>query len=71
MNWSEFPAIQEILLETRHKFILRVLQVRFGPVPPEVAAAVRAIQDDSKLDSLIDLTAICPTLEAFRLGIPT
>ena len=71
----EFPAIQELIQEavakSRQKTILRILQVRFKSVPAEVAPAVQAIHDEAKLDKLVKLAAICPTLEAFRLGIPT
>ena len=66
----ESPLIQELMQEVAaervHKAILRFLAARFGSVPPEVEAAVRAVQDESRLDNLVDWAALCPDLEAFR-----
>jgi hypothetical protein len=62
----ESPLIQELMAQRGHKDIVRVLAARFGSVPPEIEAAVRAIQDESRLDALLDGAALCPDLEAFR-----
>lgn len=62
----ESPLIQELVVERMHKDILRVLAARFGPIPPAVASALQTIQDEAKLDDLIDWAARCPDLEAFR-----
>jgi len=35
-------------------------------VPQDIEAAVRAIQEESRLDQLVDWAARCPDLEAFR-----
>jgi hypothetical protein len=66
----ESPLIQEVVEEVVaqrvHKAILRVLATRFGSVPQDIEAAVRAVQDESRLDQLVDWTVLCPDLEAFR-----
>ena len=66
----ESPLIQELrqefMAQRGHKDILRLLAVRFGSVPTDSEAAVRAIQDESRLDALFDWAALCPDLEAFR-----
>ena len=70
----ESPLIQELLAgtraqtltETNHKAILRILSSRFGSIPPEIVSALRPIQDEAKLNDLIDLATGCPNLEAFR-----
>jgi hypothetical protein len=48
------------------RILLRFLRARFGPVPPETRAAVQAVEDETRLDALIDLAAQCPDLDAFR-----
>jgi hypothetical protein len=66
----ESPLIQEMMAkntaQTMHKDIVRVLARRFGSVPEEVAAAVRTIYDESKLEELVDEAASCSDLEGFR-----
>jgi hypothetical protein len=62
----ETPLIQEILAENMQGAILRALQTKFGTVPPEVAAQVRAIQDVPRLVDLIAEIGVCPDLDAFR-----
>ncbi len=66
----ESPVLQEFLQEARvectRKYILRFLAARFGPVPQEVAAALQRIQDEARLEELIDSAAACPDLDAFR-----
>jgi hypothetical protein len=62
----ESPLLQELLAKTTHKSILLFLEGRFGSVPPEVAAQLRPILDDDKLDELVRQAAVCPTLGAFE-----
>jgi hypothetical protein len=66
----ESPLIQELMdqnaQETLHMAILKVLATRFGVVPPEIAASLQAVQDESKLQDLISRAVTCPDLEAFR-----
>ena len=52
--------------ETKRKDIMRVLAARLGAIPPDVGSAVKAIQDEAKLDDLLDCAASCPNLEEFR-----
>jgi len=66
----ESPLIQELLheffAEKMHAAILDVLEVRFGPVPPDVAATVQAIQEDERLKELLKFGAGCGDLNLFR-----
>ena len=66
----ESPVLQEFLqeavVERDRKDILRFLAERFGPLPQEIASALQRIQDESRLQELIDCAATCPDLDAFR-----
>jgi hypothetical protein len=57
--------IREIVGERRHRDILKVLAIRFGPVPAELEAEVKAILDESVLDAVVALAAASPDLEHF------
>src|SRR5262245_776084 len=59
-------VLQERLAERSHKHILRTLTRRFGPVPEDVSAELRVVQDESRLDDLLDWAHACPDLDAFR-----
>ena len=60
----EFEAKTE--QKTMRKAILRGIEARFGPIPPEVTAALQAVEDGAKLDELFDLALGCPDLDSFR-----
>ena len=62
----EFPAIQEIVAETRQEMILTFLEARLGPVPQDLAVELRAIVDEEKLHHLTREAALCPDLDSFR-----
>jgi hypothetical protein len=66
----ESPLIQELMTkntaQTTQKNILQVLETRLGPVPQDIATALQAIQEASKLDKLMKLSAACPDLETFH-----
>jgi hypothetical protein len=57
--------IREIVAESGHKHILKVLATRFGPMPPELEAEVKSILDETVLDAAVELAAACPDLEHF------
>jgi hypothetical protein len=61
----ESPLIREIVAESRRKNILRMLQNRFGPVPPGLEAEVRSILDETVLDAALDLATSSTDLEHF------
>jgi hypothetical protein len=62
----ESPVLQRFVAERMHRAILGLLEARFGPVPPEVAQALRAILDDERLQQLNEQAGTCPDLAAFR-----
>jgi hypothetical protein len=63
---SEFPLIQKFIAETMHKDIVRVLKARFGDIPEAVAARLRRIRKEERLDALLDYAAVCTDLQAFQ-----
>lgn len=52
--------------ETTRKHIFHQLEKRFGPAPEDLAAHLRAIDDQQKLDELLDAAIDCGDLNAFR-----
>jgi hypothetical protein len=64
------PLIDEIVTRARcegtRKSILRVLTARLGPAPPDIAAGLQSIDDETRLDGLVDWASQCPDLDAFR-----
>lgn len=62
----ESPLIQELVAEARHRDIVRFLRARFGAVPPDLGAALQSVQDETKLDELVDWASRCPGLDEFR-----
>lgn len=62
----ESPLIKEIIAEVKQDGIQTVLTARFGQVPDEVGAALRALEDLKRLDDLIDLAVTCPDLASFQ-----
>jgi hypothetical protein len=67
----ESPLIQEILAENLQETILKLLQAKFGPVPPEVGAKVRDIQDVERLQQVNLSAGVCTDLNAFRAQLPS
>ncbi len=64
----ESPLIRELVAESKQDAILRFLQARFGPVPEDLAASIRAIPAERRLDELIDRAGRCRTLATFQVG---
>jgi hypothetical protein len=62
----ESLLIREITAERSHKHILKILVVRFGPVPPGLEAEVKSILDEEVLDAVVGLAASCSNLEQFQ-----
>jgi hypothetical protein len=65
----ESPLIREIVAESAHKYSLKVLVTRFGPVPPDVEAEFRSIYDDDVLETAMGLAASSPDLERFAADL--
>ncbi len=49
--------------------LLRVLRARFGALPADLEAAIRAATDLNVLDGWTDAAATSPTLQAFRQSV--
>ena len=62
----ESPVLQRLLRETRQEDIVRVLVARFRIAAPDVEAELNSINDDDRLNELVDLAATCPDLDSFR-----
>ena len=66
----ESPVLQEWFAErdikTRKVIILEILQARFGPVPDDVSAAVRVIDDEARLKTVTAAASSCASLDEFR-----
>lgn len=67
----ESPLIREVVAESRHKDILKVLRYRLGPVPPGLEAEVRSILGETVLDAALDLAMASPDLERFGAELRT
>jgi hypothetical protein len=70
----ESPLLQEWLQErevkVRQSVILESLEARFGiPVPQDVSAAVRLVQEEARLKELHRAAITSPSLEAFRKAL--
>jgi hypothetical protein len=66
----ESPLLKELMAETTRKTkraaILKFLVARFGPEARKVRAALGSIDDDKRLENLIDQSGRCPDLESFK-----
>lgn len=62
----ESPVLMEVLAERGHKYILRVLEDRFGSIPKELTQSLKALRDDERLEQLVACAASCEDMEAFR-----
>jgi hypothetical protein len=61
----ESPFFNDLVAERMHKSILRILNKRFGPVAPELAAKIQLLENEEQLDTLLDHAVMCPNLSAF------
>jgi hypothetical protein len=64
-EFAKSLLIRDITAATSQRDILRFLRARFGPVPAELEAEVKAIRDESVLDAAIELAASSPDMEHF------
>jgi hypothetical protein len=62
----ESPLIQGLIAEQMQKDILIVLSARFGPVPVDIRATLQGLQDEARLEDVLDWVVCCPDLAAFR-----
>ena len=74
----ESPLIQDIVAHTRQevmaeytqKAILRILAIRLGSVPEEIARAVKDIVAQAVLDPLLESAIVCPDFKSFQDQLP-
>src|SRR5205823_6143499 len=50
----------------RTETLLEILDLKFGPVPPEVASVIRATTDLFRLKRWVAAAVTAPTLDVFR-----
>jgi len=62
----ESPLPREFVARSRQKDLLNNLRARFGEVPAELTAALKAIVEESRLDELVEFAHRCPDLDSFR-----
>jgi hypothetical protein len=65
----EFPIFQEYGDERArqqfHSAIARVIQARFAALSDDARARLEGVNDQQKLEQLLDLASVCESLEAF------
>jgi predicted transposase YdaD len=67
-EWTREAAL-EATRETMRRAIVGFLVARFGAKAKEVGALLETIDDEGRLQELVTFAAVCPDLEAFRMGI--
>jgi hypothetical protein len=62
----ESQQVLEWINEGQAKMLLRVLKARFGAVPAELEAKIRALTDEQQLERWGELAATATSLKQFR-----
>ena len=69
----ELPFIQELIAEARLagqvRTLHRLLEVRFGSIPPTVYAGLEQAGEEKKLERLVKQAALCPSLPLFEKAL--
>ncbi|HZW31024.1 MAG TPA: hypothetical protein VFF52_09975 [Isosphaeraceae bacterium] len=61
---------EQRVAHTSRQDILLFLRARFGlAIPPDIATGLETIEDEARLDELVEWAVICPDLEAFRANL--
>jgi hypothetical protein len=58
--------VKQFAREMQQAAVVHILRTLYDEVPEELAGQVYALQDEEKLDQLIDVAIDCEDLEAFR-----
>ena len=70
----ESPLIQEIVEEvvadTRQKYIVDVLQARFGEVPPRIKSVLELMSDEKELSEALQSAVRSKDLDTFIRSLP-
>jgi len=66
MKMIEFPAIQELVAETKQDAIIRFLRARFGVVPAELEQDIQRINDFATLNTMVERMDYCTNPEQVR-----
>ncbi len=59
-------VIQQNILKTARKSVIQVLKVRFGDIPPPVAALTNKIDDPGRLELLLEKAITVESVEQFE-----
>ena len=66
----ESPLLDELFAEREVKvfreLVLKKLEARFGPLPPDISASVRVVPDRPGLEALLDAVYSSHSLDDFR-----
>jgi hypothetical protein len=69
----ESPLLNRILAQTARQNtqanILHILKGRFRAVPEDIAEKLRTVEEESRLEDLLDFCVNCPDLESFRVRL--
>jgi len=60
-------GLQEGRQEAKHELLLRLLTLKFGPLPEELVQRLRLVRDEEVLDMLAGQILTAQTLAEFRL----
>jgi hypothetical protein len=62
----ESPMLKELMADKTRANIILVLAGRFGRQARTLRPALKAIEDDKKLQNLLGESGVCPDLESFK-----
>ena len=69
----ESPILQEIIAEGRvqgrRESLVAFLTTRFGAIGDELESDLKSIEDETRLNELIKLSASCRSLKSFRRNL--
>lgn len=72
---TDIPMLKKMLTEARvgalQSIVTQALDDRFPPLPADVSAAIRLVDDEDRLQALIDAAYTADSLAAFRTHLTT
>ena len=59
-------VVQQSILQTARKSVIQVLKIRFGDIPPTLAASINKIDDPDRLELLHEKAITVESVEQFE-----